>query len=85
MKVRSAISTTTSGLNGLEINSGGEEKLRKASMRNIKNEARLWLFKNLLMRNLATPDIYFFIRNQMGLRNISKKPRSSDYEVCNES
>ena len=59
MKVRSAISTTPSGLNGLEISSGGEEQLRKASMRNIKNEARLWLFKNLLMKNLATPDIYF--------------------------
>ena len=73
MKVKTSRSSRQGGLTARQV-SEGENRLLKASMKTIRDEARLWLLRNLLSKNLATPDIYDFIKNQAGLRYTHKGP-----------
>ena len=73
MKVKTNKAISRGGQNVSQI-SEGESRLLKANMKTIRDEARLWLLRNLLSRHLATPDIYNFLKNQEGLRLTQKGP-----------
>ena len=54
--------------------SGNEYELFKANMMVMKNELRLWLLRNLMNKDLATRDIYYFVKKQGELRTTIKNP-----------
>ena len=56
--------------------SGEIDSLLKITRQTMKEESRAWLFKNLLSRDLATPDVYNFAAKQGMLRDIIKNPDS---------
>ena len=43
-------------------------KLKEISFRIVKAESRLWLFKRMLKLNIATRDVYSFVKTQADLR-----------------
>ena len=47
---------------------GPRGKLKEISFRLIKAESRLWLFKQMLKLNIATRDVYAFVKTQADLR-----------------
>ena len=76
MKVKPTTSTPMGGPVGTRSISGVESNLLKASIKSTKNEARSWLLRSIISRNLATRDIYSFVLNQAELRRFNKVPDS---------
>ena len=62
--------------NRVENSSGGKESLLKVTRQAMLSESRIWLFRNLLSRDLATPDVYSFAMKQGKLRDNLKNPDS---------
>ena len=53
---------------------GTEEERHKTHEKIIRDELRLWLLKSLLERDLATREIYYFVKKQGDKRETNKKP-----------
>ena len=61
---------------------GREMELLEAHRIAMRNELRIWWLRSLLEKDLATPDVYHFAKNQGLLRTFDQTPNQETMKVA---